>query len=347
MIPPGSAPYLSVVVTARNDDHGGNLLGRMQLFLDTFRAQCERFALDAEVIVVEWNPPPLSSGRLRLRDALRLPHVPRCPVRIIEVPAAIHDTFPHAARLPLFQMIAKNVGIRRSRGAFVLATNIDILFSDALVRRIAERHLRRDRMYRVDRWDIPADVPATDSLGFAARNVIRINAREGTTDCRTGQLHRIYKPPTWRERLMGWRLWPITAHARLHTNACGDFTLMHRDRWFDLRGYPELAMYSMHLDSVLCHAAHHGGARECVFPSDCRAYHIEHAAGSGFAPEHQDKLDARLRDAGVPQLSHAQFAAWARAMRRERRPIIVNGPDWGLANHVLCEEQAGSLPLAA
>ena len=26
-------PYLSLVVTARNDDHGGNLLGRMQAFV--------------------------------------------------------------------------------------------------------------------------------------------------------------------------------------------------------------------------------------------------------------------------------------------------------------------------
>ena len=27
------APYLSVVATARNDDHGGHLLGRMQVFV--------------------------------------------------------------------------------------------------------------------------------------------------------------------------------------------------------------------------------------------------------------------------------------------------------------------------
>ncbi len=39
-----------------------------------------------------------------------------CTVRIIEVPPDIHRQFNHAAALPLFQMIAKNVGIRRARG---------------------------------------------------------------------------------------------------------------------------------------------------------------------------------------------------------------------------------------
>ena len=41
-------------------------------------------------------------------------------------------------RLPLFQMIGKNVGIRRSRAPFVLATNVDIIFSDALFSFLAE-----------------------------------------------------------------------------------------------------------------------------------------------------------------------------------------------------------------
>ncbi len=35
----GRGPYLSLVVTARNDDHGGNLLGRMQAFVGGWIAQ--------------------------------------------------------------------------------------------------------------------------------------------------------------------------------------------------------------------------------------------------------------------------------------------------------------------
>ena len=59
-------PYLSVVVTARNDDHGGNLLGRMQAFVNGWIAQSKRHGLASELIFVEWNPPqdrpPLGGG---------------------------------------------------------------------------------------------------------------------------------------------------------------------------------------------------------------------------------------------------------------------------------------------
>lgn len=331
-------PYLSVVATARHDDHGGNLLARMQAFLDCLRGQCERFALDAEVVLVEWNPP---ADRPPLSRVLEGPASPRCPVRIIQVPPAVHNVFPHSDRLPLFQMIAKNVGIRRSRGRFVLATNVDILFSDALVRRLARRRLRGDRMVRVDRHDI-ASAPTRGVVDEAAMTVLRIHRREGTCDLRSGAFHRIYKPMNWRERLAACGLLTPRTHTRLHTNACGDFTLMHRDRWFELRGYAEFATYSMHLDSLLCHAAHHAGVREQVWPDDCRVYHIEHAAGSGFTPEHRDKLDARLREANVPQITHAQFAAWALQMRSEARPLRFNNEDWGLARYALPEFDGAS-----
>ena len=67
------APYLSVVATARNDDHGGNLLGRMQTFVNALLAQCREHQLAAELILVDWNPPP---DRPPLHEALRWPAEP-------------------------------------------------------------------------------------------------------------------------------------------------------------------------------------------------------------------------------------------------------------------------------
>ena len=66
----GPAPYLSVVVTSRNDGHGGNPLERLQAFVNTFDAQCRRFGLDAELIIVEWNPPV---DRPRLHEIVTAP----------------------------------------------------------------------------------------------------------------------------------------------------------------------------------------------------------------------------------------------------------------------------------
>jgi hypothetical protein len=175
-------PLLSVVVTSRNDNHGGTLLRRMQTFTNHFIGQCKRHALNAELVIVEWNPPV---DRPRLVEALRWPtDLGPCQVRIIEVPSELHRRFEHSSALPLFQMIAKNVGIRRSRGQFILATNIDILFSDEMMRFIVDNKLRPDRMYRVDRMDVMTEVPVDgtveEQLAYCRCHFLRRNAREGT-----------------------------------------------------------------------------------------------------------------------------------------------------------------------
>jgi hypothetical protein len=176
------APYISVVATARNDDHGGNLLGRMQVFVDAWINQAKRHQLPSELILVEWNPTP---DREPLAAALRWPQdTGPCQVRIIEVPPELHARYRHAAALPLYQMIAKNVGIRRARGEFILATNIDIVFSDELMEFLASRPLQPGRVYRIDRNDVLSDVPVDgtldEQLAYCRSHRIRLCAREGT-----------------------------------------------------------------------------------------------------------------------------------------------------------------------
>src|SRR5262249_37088167 len=77
-----------------------------------------------------------------------------------------------------------NVGIRRARGRFVLATNIDIILNDELVRFIASGQLRPGRMYRIDRHDVmadvPVDAPVEEQLRYCETHYLRINTREGT-----------------------------------------------------------------------------------------------------------------------------------------------------------------------
>jgi hypothetical protein len=665
------APYLSVVVTARNDDHGGNLLGRMQVFVDAWINQGKRHNLSSELIIVEWNPP---AGRERLAKALRWPDdTGPCEVRIIEVPPEVHARYRQAAALPLYQMIAKNVGIRRARGEFILATNIDIVFSDELVRFLASRRLETGRMYRIDRHDVMSDLPVDgtldDQLAYCRSHLIRVSAREGVyrltqdglrrneeqdiTRAESGihfgrgwfpverygsqqpfrwiendaevwlrvpatgsailldvepgpgagappqtlqvfdsagsmvadwsvsgrtrlQLwlppaaddsvppfrlhvpdggrpmvhdprilnfrvfrcdwaaqmprvapapfasvvrearptlarlvaslgvpsmlvkgptilraavrllsergddifgagvefwgkgwHRLehagaerfrwvsqdaelvvrttgrrcnlallvepgpgvgYRPfhllialsngevvaralvngltcvkvpvPAWRggvtalylttkegglpmageprilnfrvfacgcaagnassmsaepERVIPWTA--VTVDSRptevdwasewkeyrrliagmgkpvsVHTYACGDFTMMAREHWFDVRGYTELnQFYSMHLDSMLCYAAHHAGVREQLLPDPMRIYHIEHGAGSGWTPEGEGRLFARMSQDSIRVVSYEDVVALIVQMRSLHAPVIFNMDDWGLA----------------
>lgn len=391
-------PYLSVVVTSRNDDHGGDLLKRMQIFVSGFLEQARRFQLDSELIIVEWNPP---QHRPRLEEALVWPaEAGPCRVRIIEVSAAIHQRYRHSDKLPLFQMIAKNAGIRRARGQFVLATNIDLLFSDDLMRFFSSGRLDSRAMYRIDRYDVPASVPVNvsvrEQLEYCSRNVIRINLKAGTFAI--GELPRKYGfaqmlanilasiPTRILRACLYVRTWlPHKTQARyffdpaairsfcenrlrrcltiarsfeqarsdlykkrrkrphaLHTNACGDFTLLSSQMWSRLRGHPELEIFSIHLDSVLCQMAHYAGAKECILKGRHKLYHIEH--GSGWSPEHAEALVKRMGDLGVPLLSPEQYAEWTEQMSRDKRPMIFNGTAWGLVRESLAETEPLARP---
>ena len=145
--------------------------------------QARRFRLETELVLVEWNPP---ADRPPLRDAFRWPiDNPWCEVRIVTVPAEQHARYGYGDRLPLLQMIAKNVGVRRARGEFVLSTNVDILFSDELFSFLAQRRLQCDVVYRCDRVDVDRHVPlnvqlsAADSLIAATPS----SASQGRVEC--------------------------------------------------------------------------------------------------------------------------------------------------------------------
>jgi hypothetical protein len=127
------------------------------------------------------------------------------------------------------------------------------------------------------------------------------------------------------------------APAFVHTNACGDFTLMAREHWFDLRGYPEFDLFSMNLDSVLCVAAHHGGAREEMLVDPMRIYHIEHGTGSGWTPEGQSKLFQRIAASGLSFVDNEEVLGWAAQMSRLNAPMIFNHENWGLVEFDLKE----------
>ena len=543
-------PYLSVVVSARNDDHGGNLLGRMQIFVDGWLMQARRFQIPSELIIVEWNPP---AERPPLVEALRWPSdFGPCVVRFIEVPSEVHQRYRHAAGLPLYQMIGKNVGIRRARGQFVLVTNIDILFSNELAEFLGSRQLDPNRMYRVDRYDamsdVPPDAPLNEQLDYCRRHLIRVNRREGTfevapdgspalapediaspesgillgqgwfTPERLGPM----QPFRWAQekaevllstrpesnpalvvelepgpgslgkpmdlevstdegqvlarltldgsrRLhlpvpspMPGRLWfravgefspdnlntrtlcfralrfaweigqpsapvvverpplsslirsawtslqyviaklanggplvsltvPVSPRLRrilkyyvdrggftgmlrrrhvaaapsappaqtaptdvrplsadfLHTNASGDFQMMARQRWFDLRGYAEFDSYSMNLDSLCSFAAHYGGAPEEFLADPMRIYHIEHGSGSGWTPSGEQKLYSRLAAKRIPVLDNEEVLLWGSQMRRLNSPMIFNSEDWGLGRLALKETSPRSTAATA
>jgi len=250
---------LSVVAASRNDGHGMHLLPRMQVFIDGLADQVDRLGREVELILVDWNPP---RDRPPLGQVLTAPAVEGFNVRVITVPPELHLRLAASSKLSFFQMIAKNVGIRRAKGDAVLATNIDILLGDDLFMDSTGALLERC-VYRADRVDIAFDPAVTvDPQVLRSSPAIRINTKSGIYYPGHGEAYHhvrggvdllrvalrdpvdfIRRAVRWDERggratLARYRraFLAILALPHLHLNACGDFTLMTRESWAHLRG---------------------------------------------------------------------------------------------------------------
>lgn len=349
-------PYLSVVAASRNDDHGGDPLIRTQIFINCFVRQCEKYHLPSELILIDWNPVPDRPG---LAAMLQLPSPSGyCTSRVISVPASLHSRVKYGDKLAFFQMIAKNAGIRRARGRFILATNIDIVFSDELMSHIARQKLDPGSLLRVDRYDIQSDLPVGSSLDEVLHHAwtrpVRSNHRSGPRDL----VEHLYGRETFKRRCQPDPdfcrgipdvdvkfvddLWSIRPHPQsrldnLHTNACGDFTLLSREGWETICGYPEFEAFSMNIDSLGVACAHYAGFHEVALLPPCVCFHIEHSLGSGWTPAGEKELFNRLNKKRILNPAWHVLGPLCEDIRLGKVPFALNGPDWGLSQFDLPE----------
>jgi len=276
--------YLSIVAASRNDNHGGNLNERMQNFIDNLNRQSEKFNFPIEIIIVDWNPP---NNKPLLHEVLK------GKFRSIIVPGGVHKRYGQHKLIPLYQMIAKNVGIRRARGEFILATNVDILFDDSVISFLSKKKLQKGCIYRAYRYDAKSGVKNVEE---AKKNLIRIN---------------------------------LSYTDELCTNACGDFQLLHRNDWFRLRGYYEKDVFSIHIDSIFEYYAVYNGCKEIVLRPPKVVYHIEHAGGWVPGIEFSKEYN-RMNDDKIKKISYEDLLNIIRLMEAQNSFFYYNKDNWGL-----------------
>lgn len=337
-------PYYSVVVTSRNDGHGGNILKRMRLFVHGLLHQTRKYKLPMELIFVEWNPP---ADRPPLAEILPQPVVgDQLEMRFIQVPAEIQARFKRAQEIPLFQMIAKNVGIRRAKGEFILATNIDLLFSDALFEILAKKNLDPKKFYRANRCDVPDELEESwtfaEQMVYCEKNIMR---RLGW-DARFRFIKRDGAFGAWMPALLKWgfnllswlRMIRVDRGVRefylLDMMACGDFTMLHRDAWFAMHGYAELDLYSIHVDSLGLVSARSLGLEQKVFPGKACAYHIDHPQGwESMGPVEKLRFLEQRPGIGYGVL----WEIGTKSLSEKGKELIFNDAHWGYAKETFAE----------
>lgn len=328
--------YLSIVATTRNDNHGGDLLKRTSAFISGVYAQAEKWNVSVELIIVEWNPP---AGEKLLHEVLPKPKTNSgVQLKYVIVPEGEHEKYKSSQHMPLFQMIAKNVGIKRAEGEYILCTNIDILFSDECFQFFADKKLKKGCYYRTNRCDIPKqvmDLPnLSEQLKYAKKNIIkRLGYSPGHEVISLPSF--VYAIPylaTFLNKLV-LKVWKQThqnqfPHFTVDFEACGDFTLMSRQDWEDIEGYPELDMYSIHIDSMGIWAANAMGKKQVILPYTAPIYHIYHE--DGWESDNPLKTVKFLEN--KPSLDYSIVFKAGMQIVKNKQTWGFNKSNWGMAD---------------
>ena len=203
-----TAPALSIVVTGRHDNYGGDFNER---FFTALRFNYERLAergVTCEVILAEWNP---MSDRPTFSELLveEFSDLPEDVLRPFVVAPEYHAAFTQNPRLGYLEYVAKNVGIRRASSPLVLVTNTDVFIGREAVDTIATERITPGTIYRAARYDLKMGADrsniAWDALEEPANHVRR----------------PVLQPP-------------------LFTGGSGDFVLADRHTFNNLRGFNEV-----------------------------------------------------------------------------------------------------------
>ena len=335
-------PYLSIVIFSRNDDYGGDLIRKLNLTITCLLEQLEKYYLDSELILVDWNPP---NQKLPLKDVIDCHHsFIYCTVKTIEVPFEYHKRFKYYDKRPVNGAAAFNTGIRRARGQFILPGVSDAIYSNELVSFISEKKLKEDVRYRVNRLDV-------DRIVLQSQTSDELLLRCNSSVIRE---HKKIEDP---------QIIKLGIPA-LHTNACGDFQLMSRKFWHKLRGFREVDVASQHVDGLLSYASFAAGVKEELLNKPLVLYKIDHpnmnnkrikefrSGFEEFVSHHlPPSINRRLLSLyhkffgdtnkyevyGIPIPSIEDFYKLCKDVIAGKRSFIFNDENWGLGQTRLSE----------
>lgn len=261
-------PYVSIVMATRVDNHEGNFIQRLQNNIDLMAHMVRLYDVSAELLLVEWNPTNTS-----LMQAISWPtcaigsnqngvygdkssDIRGCLyIRILSVPPHVHAAMPRSDIFKLFEFKAKNVGIARARGRFVITGTPDSLWDPLIFAWLGRELALDDRLYRACRLSLMRPPPSFSILNSSISS--RVDALISYMHSSPVDSSSLPPPdgtcPVCCEG-QGGTTGPRT---RLHFGctcgfgmASGDFVMSSKTMWHRIGGYPEWSV-NFHMDSLL------------------------------------------------------------------------------------------------
>ncbi|MDR1857627.1 MAG: hypothetical protein LBR22_10845 [Desulfovibrio sp.] len=313
-------PLLTIVMTGRNDDRDS--VARLRWSVASVVHGANAADLPLELLIVEWNPPRDRPG---LAHALDLPRdVWPVQWRIVTVPRDIHESLGEGP--PLREHMARNVGLRRAKGRFVLVAGSGCRFPGAIFRILKTTALDPAAFYRADTLDVAVsqdfDAVASDPDDDVLREgVLRAHTLRGATTVEPGGPIHCSIPGETLPRAT-----TILSAKDVFTDGAEEFLLASQAAWLSAGGFRETEADGACIDAMCCLDFMALGLAQCILPGDCAVLRPT-GDGVGTAPEGAERCEA-----------------YAGLLERilDGEDVFEGRPeDWGLAGKSLRELSGG------
>jgi hypothetical protein len=293
--------YLSLVTANRLDGYGSNQVARIKLHVEYLREFTQRYwtNLKWEYVVVDYNPPSKDATLSRSKlfegiDNIRFIEVEQENVRVFDLHLAL------------------NLGVKHSKGKFIVITNFDIFLDREIYEFISLKEINSKTSYYADRYDLNWDesklnlellkFKSKDFSGLHGEGIVQY--RHGTDESlqfatSTSRVHgsrirwfenqkrkialspkylkwliKIYKKLQISKKTKSQIMQDVISKLSLHTNASGDFILVSKEMFQKVGGFNTSLDNYWHKDSELLLRLISVGVRHGTFIDGIKVYHL-------------------------------------------------------------------------
>jgi hypothetical protein len=255
---------ISAVIVSRNDNYGGHLNERATY---CFNSAIETYD---EVIYVDWNSPTHSllydiKNNIKFKGNFK--HMVISP----EIASILTNNDPNAQKC--CEVLARNIGLRRATGDWLISTNIDIIHPKRNELEKILNAVDKDTFYTISRrhtdWEQIKKFHGGE-INFSQWKELREYLISNSEE-------RYFEETT------------VNGDDYSIINCCGDFQIAPKHIWESIRGMEEELIYSLYADTnIQKKAVMHGfGLKALYSPA---LFHIEHGRGGGGFLDGVNKL---------------------------------------------------------
>jgi hypothetical protein len=212
---------ISVVIIGKNDDYGGNLTHRFTHCLNVLTQSFD------EVIYVDWK----SNGKTLIEEVIENIERKDKIKSYIVTEQDIQNNNPEYIDYSIVEVIARNIGIRRSTNDWILVTNVDVLIENFDL-----SEFNKETLYTSARIDVPEEVHINYTNSIELLNFIK----ENKNTFRMQPDAVIDGKSVWDSG----DVWSLVV-------GCGDFQFAHKNVWYGIKGFEESLGGRCYADSNL------------------------------------------------------------------------------------------------